>query len=91
MTLERSTEALLGLIGAGFRAVAGRPPVRLELEDDVRAVDLDSIQVLELVVWLEDTLGVEVTFERMAEVVTVHDLITALQEGLGRGRRRPQF
>jgi aryl carrier-like protein len=71
---------LLSLIEAGYRQVARRPAPPLGLEDDVQAVGLDSVQVLELVVWLEDSLGVDVSFEQMSAVRTLEDLIRALQD-----------
>jgi acyl carrier protein len=74
------TEELLILIENGFRAVAGRSPGDLSLETDVLDLGLDSLQILELVVWLEDTLHIEVTHDQMTAVRTVHDLIHTLQQ-----------
>jgi acyl carrier protein len=73
------TDELLGLIADGFRAVAGRPPGDLELGTDVLDLGLDSLQILELVVWLEDTLHVDVTHDQLAAVRTVDDLIHTLR------------
>ena len=73
-------EALLDLLRTGFRSVAGREPGRLAPEDDVQSLGLDSLQLLELVVWLEDTLHIEITPEQMASVRTVDDLVRTLQD-----------
>ena len=78
-----STDNLLALIATGFTEVTGRPAPPFAAADDIAALGLDSLNMLELVAWSEERLGIRIPDEELVTLRTVSDLVASFDRHLG--------
>lgn len=81
MDHEHSTADLLRLLRRGCAVAAGRDVGPLTLEQEIQALGIDSVALLELVGWAEAELGARIPDEELARLRTVGDLCRRLQAG----------
>jgi acyl carrier protein len=58
--------------------MAGLPPDQVTSETTFESLSLDSLDLVELTLMLEDELGVEIDRDDFGELVTVQDAIDAI-------------
>jgi acyl carrier protein len=70
-----------------FETLRGALPRPVELSEQTHIVDdlgLDSVAVMDFVMELEDRLDVSVPLDRIAEIETLGDLVSALRDLMAR-------
>jgi acyl carrier protein len=70
-----------------FETLRGALPRPVELTEQTHIVDdlgLDSVAVMDFVMELEDRLDVSVPLDRIAEIETLGDLVSALRDLMAR-------
>jgi acyl carrier protein len=70
-----------------FETLRGALPRPVELSEQTHIVDdlgLDSVAVMDFVMELEDKLDVSVPLDRIAEIETLGDLVSALRDLMAR-------
>ena len=72
-------------IAAALSQTVGRP---VEISDDTniaRDLGLDSLAIMNFIMALEDEYDISIPLDRVAQVETVGDLVTAIEELRSRG------
>ncbi len=72
-------------IAAALSQTVGR---RIEISDDTniaRDLGLDSLAIMNFIMALEDEYDISIPLDRVAQVETVGDLVTAIEELRSRG------
>jgi acyl carrier protein len=73
-------DELLALLDRGLREITSSEPPALTPESDLHSAGIDSLQLLELVTWVEQELDVRLPDEQLYNVTDVRglcDLISA--------------
>ncbi len=61
-----------------------RPDAEVKLESEfIRDLDLDSLDLVELILFLEEEFEITLPDEEMEQVVTVSDAVKLIQSNLG--------
>ncbi|HKR50503.1 MAG TPA: acyl carrier protein [Pseudonocardiaceae bacterium] len=69
------------LVRAIFRRVSEQPLDDIGLETRITDLGIDSITFAEIVVQIEDTLGIEISFDRWLRVRTVQEVLDMIEHG----------
>jgi acyl carrier protein len=83
--MEATTRSVRDGIAAALSQTVGRP---VEISDDTniaRDLGLDSLAVMNFIMALEDEYDISIPLDRVAQVETVGDLVTAIEELRSRG------
>ena len=83
--MEATTRSVRDGIAAALSQTVGR---RVEISDDTniaRDLGLDSLAVMNFIMALEDEYDISIPLDRVAQVETVGDLVTAIEELRSRG------
>jgi acyl carrier protein len=83
--MEATTRSVRDGIAAALSQTVGRP---VEISDNTniaRDLGLDSLAVMNFIMALEDEYDISIPLDRVAQVETVGDLVTAIEELRSRG------
>ena len=83
--MEATSPSVRDGIAAALSQTVGR---RVEISDDTniaRDLGLDSLAVMNFIMALEDEYDISIPLDRVAQVETVGDLVTAIEELRSRG------
>ena len=83
--MEATTRSVRDGIAAALSQTVGRP---VQISDDTniaRDLGLDSLAVMNFIMALEDEYDISIPLDRVAQVETVGDLVTAIEELRSRG------
>jgi acyl carrier protein len=83
--MEATTRSVRDGIAAALSQTVGR---RVEISDDTniaRDLGLDSLAIMNFIMALEDEYDISIPLDRVAQVETVGDLVTAIEELRSRG------
>jgi acyl carrier protein len=83
--MEATTRSVRDGIAAALNQTVGRP---VEISDDTniaRDLGLDSLAIMNFIMALEDEYDISIPLDRVAQVETVGDLVTAIEELRSRG------
>jgi acyl carrier protein len=83
--MEATTRSVRDGIAAALTQTVGR---RIEIADDTniaRDLGLDSLAIMNFIMALEDEYDISIPLDRVAQVETVGDLVTAIDELRSRG------
>jgi acyl carrier protein len=83
--MEATTRSVRDGIAAALSQTVGRP---VEISDDTniaRDLGLDSLAIMNFIMALEDEYDISIPLDRVAQVETVGDLVTAIEELRSRG------
>lgn len=83
--MEATTRSVRDGIAAALSQTVGRP---VEISDETniaRDLGLDSLAVMNFIMALEDEYDISIPLDRVAQVETVGDLVTAIEELRSRG------
>ena len=83
--MEATTQSVRDGIAAALNQTVGRP---VEISDDTniaRDLGLDSLAIMNFIMALEDEYDISIPLDRVAQVETVGDLVTAIEELRSRG------
>ena len=83
--MEAITRSVRDGIADALSQTVGR---RVEISDDIniaRDLGLDSLAIMNFIMALEDEYDISIPLDRVAQVETVGDLVTAIEELRSRG------
>lgn len=83
--MDAATRSVRDGIAAALSQTVGR---RIEISDDTniaRDLGLDSLAIMNFIMALEDEYDISIPLDRVAQVETVGDLVTAIEELRSRG------
>lgn len=83
--MEATTRSVRDGIAAALSQTVGR---KVEISDDTniaRDLGLDSLAIMNFIMALEDEYDISIPLDRVAQVETVGDLVTAIEELRSRG------
>jgi acyl carrier protein len=83
--MEATTRSVRDGIAAALSQTVGR---RVEISDDTniaRDLGLDSLAIMNFIMALEDEYDISIPLDRVAQVETVGDLVTAIEELRSKG------
>ena len=83
--MEATTRSVRDGIAAALSQTVGGP---VEISDDTniaRDLGLDSLAIMNFIMALEDEYDISIPLDRVAQVETVGDLVTAIEELRSRG------
>ncbi|CAL9607213.1 acyl carrier protein [Streptomyces sp. enrichment culture] len=78
------------ILHRAYRQVTQRDPGSLDRDADIRALGVDSVQLLEMIVLAETELGLRVPDAALGSVETVGDLYDMLAEALPQAQTHTQ-
>ncbi len=83
--MDAATRSVRDGIAVALSQTVGRP---VEISDDTniaRDLGLDSLAIMNFIMALEDEYDISIPLDRVAQVETVGDLVTAIEELRSRG------
>ena len=83
--MDTTTRSVRDGIAVALSQTVGRP---VEISDDTniaRDLGLDSLAIMNFIMALEDEYDISIPLDRVAQVETVGDLVTAIEELRSRG------
>jgi len=83
--MEATTRSVRDGIAAALSQTVGRPVEISDGTNIARDLGLDSLAIMNFIMALEDEYDISIPLDRVAQVETVGDLVTAIEELRSRG------
>jgi acyl carrier protein len=83
--MEATTRTVRDGIAKALREAVGRPIDVVDTTNIARDLGLDSLAIMNFIMALEDEYDISIPLDRVAQVETVGDLVTAVEQLRSKG------